>query len=105
LGPELGLELLWNTRAVVSTRLGVAASRTWSGPVETDGGTASFTLDQIQAELCPLRLGGEHWEVRPCLEAAGGRILAAGSNTNSPRSEQRQWGTLGAGARTGSRLR
>jgi hypothetical protein len=102
-GPEFGLELRWNTRAFVSTRLGVAVSRAWSGSVTTTGGTATFTLDQVQGELCPLRLGGAGWEIRPCLQGAWGRVLSEGQNTLLPQSVMRPWGTLGANARISGR--
>lgn len=99
LGPEFGLELSWNPGSVVSTRLAVTLSRAWSEAIETSAGTAEFTLDQIQGELCPVRLGGERWAIRPCLQGAGGRLSASGNRTDSPESATRQWGTLGASAR------
>lgn len=103
LGPELGIEFEWNPRDVVSTKLALSVSRAWSGGSREVGGVAAFTLDRIALELCPLRLGGQRWDVRPCIDGAAGRFLSSGSDTISPRSEARPWGTLGASARLSGR--
>jgi hypothetical protein len=103
LGPELGIELEWNPRDVVSTKLALSVSRTWSGGSREIGGVAAFTLDRIALELCPLRLGGQRWDVRPCIDGAAGRFSSSGSDTISPRSAARPWSTLGASARLSGR--
>lgn len=102
-GPELTFELLYAPESIGSTRLAVAASRSWSGHVVREQGEADFTLDQLLIELCPVRFGQARWELRPCLTGAGGRVIARGSGTNEPQTATRPWGFFGASARVSGR--
>jgi hypothetical protein len=99
LGPELGVDILWQSEGVFAPRVAVSASRAWAAPERTSNGDAGFTLDQLLASLCPLQLGQNRWDVRPCLDGSFGRMLASGSNTLSPRSTQRPFRSFGASAR------
>jgi hypothetical protein len=102
-GVELGVEFLWNPRSVLSPRLALAVNRSWSGRVVASGGHALFTLDQFLLEFCPVRLGAERWDLRPCLGGTAGAITAEGSNTVDARRVTRPWGTFGVGLRASAR--
>ena len=62
------------------------------------GGTATFGLDAIALQLCPLRVGARLVSVRLCAAASGGRLVARGSDTFNARSRARPLFTAGGAA-------
>ncbi len=52
---------------------------TWQAP----GGTADFTLDSLELDVCPVALGTAGFAARACAAAIGSRIVARGSQTFS----------------------
>jgi hypothetical protein len=72
----------------------------WAAP----GGTAAFTLDLIEAQLCPLRLRAARLDLRGCATAAAGRLRASGSDTFGPESHARLDASVGAAAVIGLAL-
>jgi hypothetical protein len=95
-GPELGCEFSFAPERVASLRVALEVSRAWTTGVSFPEGSAEFTLDQASLELCPLRIGQRRWELRPCLNGSLGRMIARGSDTDSPREVERPWRSLGA---------
>jgi len=84
----LGLVVAWELeRASVWSPLvqviGSYYARAASGAT---GGTATFGLDLVTLQLCPLRVGDGLIGVRLCAAASGGRLVARGSDTFNPRS-------------------
>lgn len=55
------------------------------------GGTASFSLWELQLSVCPLVLRGNKSSLRPCLASSYGRLNASGSRTFVPTSESVAW--------------
>jgi hypothetical protein len=102
-GPELGIEILWLGEGVLSPRLEFSASRAFASELTSENGNANFTLDQGRTALCPLALGRSRWDDRPCLDGTFGRMLAKGSDTESPRSSERPFATFGASSRASVR--
>ena len=75
----------------------------WATHSSTDdlaepGGTAAFALDAVSLDACPFRLALPHLEARGCATGLVGRLSARGSDTYSPASRSRPFGTFGASA-------
>jgi len=70
----------------------------WKDDVVAEGGTAAFALDALAVDACPLRLRAAILEARACGAGLVGRLVASGSNTYSPRAEERPFATLGGAA-------
>ena len=75
----------------------VGATHAWRSGVEESGGTASFTLNALSLDACPLRFRAARLEVRPCVSLLGGGFGAHGTATENPTSEgARPFWVLGA---------
>ena len=70
----------------------------WKDDVMAVGGTAAFALDALALDACPLRLRAAILEARVCGAGLAGRLSASGSNTYSPRADDRPFATLGGAA-------
>jgi hypothetical protein len=55
----------------------------WLGGWRAPGGTADFTLDSLELDVCPVALGTPGFAARACAAAIGSRIVARGSRTYS----------------------
>jgi len=53
----------------------------WLGDWRAPGGTADFTLDSLELDVCPVALGTSGFAARACAAAIGSRIVARGSLT------------------------
>lgn len=71
-------------------------SHAWRSSVEAPGGTASFFLDAVSLDACPVRVRLSVFEVWPCASALGGRFSARGAETqNAPDERVRPYWVLG----------
>jgi hypothetical protein len=71
-------------------------SHAWRSSVEAPGGTASFFLDAVSLDACPVRVRLSVFEVWPCASALGGRFSARGAETqNAPDERARPFWVLG----------
>jgi hypothetical protein len=69
----------------------------WRSGIDEPGGTASFTLNALSLDACPLRFRSSRLEVRPCASLLGGRFAAQGTDTQNPAQERaRPFWVLGA---------
>jgi hypothetical protein len=55
------------------------------------GGTARFSLWELQLSICPLELAKNRYSLRPCLASSYGRLRASGSRTFVPTSDSVAW--------------
>jgi hypothetical protein len=75
----------------------VGATHAWRSAVEESGGTASFTLNALSLDACPLRFRAARLELRPCVSLLGGGFGAHGTATENPTSgSARPFWVLGA---------
>jgi hypothetical protein len=82
---------LWSPAVVVG------ATHAWRSDVAEPGGTASFTLNALSLDACPLRFRSSRLEIRPCASLLGGGFAARGSATQNPTNEgARPFWVLGA---------
>jgi hypothetical protein len=92
---ELGLERAgaWAPSAIWG------ATHVASPEISRPGGVASFSLDAVSFDACPLRLRIARLVARPCASALAGRLLASGSETRNPAGEMRRpfWTVGGSG--------
>jgi hypothetical protein len=79
-----------------SPAFAIGGASSWSPDLEQSGGTASFTLDVVTIEPCPLRFPLPPFAVRVCASGIIGRFSATGSNTQNPSREKRPFVALGA---------
>ncbi len=56
----------------------------WLADWQAPGGTADFTLDSLELDVCPVALGTAVFAARACGAALASRIVARGSQTFSP---------------------
>jgi hypothetical protein len=61
----------------------------WLDDWQAPGGSASFVLDSLELDLCPVALGAARLLVRGCVMTLAGRLSAQGSQTFSPESHVR----------------
>jgi hypothetical protein len=61
-------------------------SHDWLADWRAPGGTADFTLDSLELDVCPVALGTSGFAARACVAAVGSRISARGSQTFLPES-------------------
>jgi hypothetical protein len=81
---------------VPSARLSALGGR---GQVSNSLGTAQLWLIGGALEVCPVRWGGAHWEIRPCTVGEAGAVQARGSTQIDPRDATVPWGALGESLR------
>jgi hypothetical protein len=84
----LDRESLW------TPALFLGATHAWRSDFAETGGTASFTLDAISLDACPLALRWGLLAARPCASALVGRLASEGSSTNQ--GAARPYGVAGA---------
>jgi hypothetical protein len=92
---ELGLERagVWAPSALWG------ATHVASPEIVRPGGVASFSLDAVSFDACPLRLRIARLTARPCVSALAGRLSAQGSETRNPAGVMRRpfWIVGGSG--------
>jgi hypothetical protein len=81
--------------SVWSPAVAIGGVSLWSPDLEQPGGTASFTLDAVTLDGCPVRFAFRPFEARACASALIGRFAATGSNTRNPTSTTRPFVALG----------
>jgi hypothetical protein len=67
----------------------------WRGDLREPGGTASFTLDAVSVDACPLRVGTSRLVARPCASGLVGRLASSGTDTEHGASAARPFATAG----------
>jgi hypothetical protein len=89
-----------------SPALVFGATRVWRADLSETGGTASFTLDAVSLDACPLQLRWTGLTARPCASALLGRLTTRGSNATPALSATRPFAVAGAviGAGFGSKV-
>jgi hypothetical protein len=85
-------------RAPWSPAILLGASRAWQRGTQEEGGKASFTLDSMTFDACPVRLRLAGIETRPCGSLLVGRFSARGTDTinQAPESRRPFWVVGGA---------
>jgi hypothetical protein len=77
----------------------LGATHAWRSGIEEPGGTASFLLDALSVDVCPLRVRVWVLEAWPCASVLGGRFSGSGAETQNPASESgRPFWLLGGAA-------
>jgi len=76
--------------------LQLRASRQWAADWHTAWGVASFRLDTLRLDVCPVGLRWSVLTARACLAGGLGSLQARGSATYAPRSRSRSWIDTGA---------
>jgi hypothetical protein len=74
----------------------VGATHVWRSDLSEAGGAASFTLDAVSLDACPLRLRWSRLTARPCASALLGRLATQGSNAPQAAGAARPFGVAGA---------
>jgi hypothetical protein len=98
--PGIGIYVMapLDREALWSPAIMLGAIHAWrSGLVET-GGTASFTLDAVSLDACPLRARLSLLEGRACASGLLGRLVASGTATVRGASVPRPFAAVGAAA-------
>ena len=96
LGGSLFLDLASTSQSRFAPMLRVALSHVERrGLSSGDGAEANFTLTLATVSACPLRLGGNLLELRPCAFVNGGLLYAWGSQTTNTQQRTRPYGALG----------
>jgi hypothetical protein len=83
-------------RSVWAPALFLGAMRIWRSDVAENGGAASFTLDAISVDACPLALRWGLLAARPCASAVRGRLASQGSKTAGALNASRPFEAVGA---------
>lgn len=87
--------------SIWSPALRLTAAHAETSGIEETGGIASFSLDTLGLDVCPIRLGFEIVNLRGCAAGTAGRFAATGSFTYSPRSQARPFVGVGGSAIVG----
>ena len=74
-------------------------SHVFSADLSEPDGRATFTLDLLGLDVCPVRVVLLRLEARACAAASVGRLAAQGSHTYDPRSVARPFATAGGTVR------
>jgi hypothetical protein len=74
----------------------VGATHVWRTDLAEDGAAASFTMDALSIDACPLALRWSRLALRPCASALIGRLASHGENTQPATGATRPFGTAGA---------
>jgi hypothetical protein len=84
--PMAGLE----RRTPWSPSILLGATHAWQSGAQEQGGKASFTLDAITFDVCPIRLRLGGIETRSCGSVLVGRFSARGTDTLNQAPESRR---------------
>jgi hypothetical protein len=95
IGGAVWISTGWERDGVWSPELVVSALHQRRDGLSIQGGRVDFGLSAAAASICPLRLGGSVWRVRPCAATVLGRLTTEAHDTYDPRSSDRPWATLG----------
>ena len=68
----------------------------WLADWRAPGGTADFTLDSLELDVCPVALGTAGFAARACAAAIGSRVAARGSQTFMAQSHAEYLVAVGA---------
>ena len=94
-GGSLWAELGANAASALAPALRASAVLARAATVDTEAGSARFSLLLGRVHLCGLRAGRGRWELRGCGVVEAGALLGEGLNTRRSRSPVMPW--LGAG--------
>jgi hypothetical protein len=97
-GVTVELTVSWDRTSVWSPAARLSASAAWSGALHETGGVATFSLDTLTLDACPLRLLRWRLEVRACATGTVGRLRAQGSETYQQASVERPFAATGGAA-------
>jgi len=97
--PGLAVFAGWerDTGSVLSWKVQLIAARHERDTATADGG-ASFTLDLVTLNVCPVRVGAGAWRARACAGASAGRLLVEGRDTLATQTRSRPFAAAGGAA-------
>jgi hypothetical protein len=98
-GIALEVQAALDRTAIWSPAVILTVSHVFSGDLAESDGRASFTLDLLGLDACPVRVVLFRLEARACGAASMGRLVAQGSHTYDPRSVARPFATAGGAVR------
>jgi hypothetical protein len=98
-GVALEVQAALDRTSIWSPAVILTLSHVFSADLSEPDGRATFTLDQLGLDVCPVRVVLLRLEARACAAASVGRLAAQGSHTYDPRSVARPFGTAGGTVR------
>jgi hypothetical protein len=98
-GVALEVQAALDRMSIWSPAVILTLSHVFSADLSEPDGRATFTLDLLGLDACPVRVVLVRLEVRACAAASVGRLSALGSHTYDPRSVARPFGTAGGTVR------
>jgi hypothetical protein len=84
---------IWSPAAILTL------SHVSSGELSEPDGRATFALDGVALDACPVRVVILRLEARACAAGSVGRLLAQGTHAYDPRSVARPFATAGGAVR------
>jgi hypothetical protein len=94
-GIGLGAMVTWDRGSLISPAVRLTVSQFFGREFEDVGGTAYFSLLDLGADLCPLRIGDGGVALFVCGSFTAGALTAEGRETNDAQARTRSWLSLG----------
>ena len=98
-GVALEVQAALDRTSIWSPAVILTLSHVFSADLSEPDGRATFTLDLLGLDACPVRVVLLRLEARACAAASVGRLAAQGSHTYDPRSVARPFATAGGTVR------
>jgi hypothetical protein len=98
LGGAVGVVAALDGESILSPGLRLTAAHYQLSGWVAAGGTADFSLDVLQLDVCPLGIRRARLGLRGCANATAGRLSARGYDTYAPQARARPFASLGGGA-------
>ncbi len=98
-GVALEVQAALDRTSIWSPAVILTLSHVFSADLSEPDGRATFTLDLLGLDVCPVRVVLLRLEARACAAASVGRLAAEGSHTYDPRSVARPFATAGGTVR------
>ena len=98
-GVALEVQAALDRTSIWSPAVILTLSHVFSADLSEPDGRATFTLDLLGLDACPVRVVLLRLEARACAAASVGRLIAQGSHTYDPRSVARPFATAGGTVR------
>jgi hypothetical protein len=94
-GVGVGAMGVWERGSVLSPAARLSGAHFFGQEYQVAGGTAYFSLNVLNVDLCPARIGNETIGVFTCGSLAYGVLRAEGRQTNDAKDERLPWWVLG----------
>jgi hypothetical protein len=95
-GASLYVMVALDREGPLAPALFLGVTHVWRSELAEAGAAASFTLDSVSVDACPLALRRGLLAVRPCASGLVGRLATQGSNTQNEAGAARPFGAAGA---------